>query len=1452
MKFNYLIRSRVSHLACILVFISSLFSPVFAQTQLGKPKITNYTYLDYEGDPDINFIAEDNDGLMYFTNYNGLLIFDGVNWKLIEFNYLDLGLFRSLMKGPDGLMYYASSKDIGFLDTNESGEMVYHSLKNKIPKEHRDFTDMWDIIFHDGKIFFFETTKLFIWEDGEMRIIPLENSYHITAKANGKIYTRFWDKGLTVFDGEEFKLVPGGERFANERVYVILPYDEKRLLLGVINQGFLIYDGNNFEPLVTDIDDKIKSNLTYPGRALENGNFVINTNGNGAFLIDHEGKLIHEYNVESGLEGSFIRNVFIDSRGLLWLTTSRGISNVDVKSPFKYLGSKLPVVSGFTRYNNTLFISTQDGIYYIDEDSQEIVKIPNSSSPVNGFIEIHGHLYAAPQFIGIVEVQKAGVKIIREIDNFDYRILNIIPSVKNPNRFYARNLKSFDSYLFNEKLDKLELESRLEIQDNWKDIVKLSNSDNIWIPLADGNEIIRMSLANITDKLDFKNIKMDTLDAPNPNYTIQKFFENEYIISENQGAYLYNDNDNKFIKTKIPYGDNFNMLYGLGNSQDKDNKIFYSLGDGISVANKIDNDSIVINSNTFQELNKMIFYSIFPENIQEDGTQLVWFAGIDGIVRYEGNLDRSETPDINVHIRSISTSNDSLIYSGAGNIPNDLNFEPKKNSFVFNYAAPIYKNQQSVTYSTQLEGLDNKWSEWTKQPNREYLNLKPGSYTFKVKAKNIYGDESEEATFSFSIATPWFRTWWAYLLYALGAILLVYAIVRQRTKLLRYRQDELEESVDERTKEVQKRMNELATVNHVSQALTEKLKLNELIQLVGDEMRKLFKSDITYLALVDGENDIINFPYQDGDTIAPQKFGRGLTSKIITTGEPLLINKDADIDAEYKKIGVAQSGKPAISYLGVPIPSEDKIIGVLSVQSTEQESRFNEEDKRLLNTIAINVGIAIHNAELYEQARLAKLKAEEANEAKSAFLSTVSHELRTPLTSVLGFAKIIRKRLEDKIFPAVNIEDQKIKRTMKQVNENLNVVISEGERLTTLINDVLDLAKIESGKMEWNMKPIFLQDSINRALASTQSLFDQKNLKLKKKIPSDLPLVNADEDKIIQVVINLVSNAVKFTDSGKVEIEAYQDKDQIIVEVKDTGIGIAEEDHYKVFEKFRQAGDTLTDKPKGTGLGLPICREIVEHHGGIIWMTSEPNVGSTFYFSLPVLSQTAEPKPVQLDRILTSLKKQIKHSAKNADSKKAPTILVVDDATPIRSLLRQELTETGYLVKEAADGKMALDMVRYSKPDLIILDVMMPEINGFDVAAVLKNDPATMDIPIIILSIVQDKERGLRIGVDRYLTKPINTEQLFHEVDVLLEQGVSKKKVLVVDEDASAVNTLSEVLSARGYKVMNSNGKNIFETAKESQPDIIMLNSVYNGDHDLIKDIKLQKGMENVMFFIYE
>jgi signal transduction histidine kinase/DNA-binding response OmpR family regulator len=656
--------------------------------------------------------------------------------------------------------------------------------------------------------------------------------------------------------------------------------------------------------------------------------------------------------------------------------------------------------------------------------------------------------------------------------------------------------------------------------------------------------------------------------------------------------------------------------------------------------------------------------------------------------------------------------------------------------------------------------------------------------------------------------------------------------------------------INQREHEVRERAAELVTINRITQALATQLEKDSLVQLVGDQVRDLFRAPIAYVSLLDRTTMTLHFPYSYGESAESRPFGQGLTSQIIRTGQPLLINEDMKRNRE--SMGIDQIGRDTASYLGVPIPSGGQVIGVISVQSTDQEGRFTEADQRLLSTIASAVGVAFHNAKLFEDASQARAAAEEADAAKSSFLSTVSHELRTPLTSVLGFAKIIRRRLEERLFPLISDDDRKVQQTKQQVIDNLGVVISEGERLTKLIDDVLDLAKIEAGKFTWNMASVSVADVIERAVAATTSLFEAKQLKMVRSVDSDLPAVYGDTDRLIQVVINLISNAIKFTDSGSITCSARLSGGEVLVSVADSGIGIALADQPKVFEKFKQVGDTLTDKPKGTGLGLPICKEIVEYHGGRVWVESEPGKGSTFSFTLPVIGQPAQLNLLPATRSvdIESLVRQLREKVATHQPRDK-SILVVDDDANIRSLLQQELTEAGYVVRLAENGRQALTLIREETPGLVILDVMMPEMNGFDVAAVLKNDPATMDIPIIILSIVEDKERGFRLGVDRYLTKPIDTPSLFHEVDALLGQGKSKKKVMVVDEDASTVRTLTDVLKNRGYQVVESNGSELVSRAVLSKPDIIILSSLLSSD-EAVRALRFEKGMENVLFLIYQ
>ena len=419
----------------------------------------------------------------------------------------------------------------------------------------------------------------------------------------------------------------------------------------------------------------------------------------------------------------------------------------------------------------------------------------------------------------------------------------------------------------------------------------------------------------------------------------------------------------------------------------------------------------------------------------------------------------------------------------------------------------------------------------------------------------------------------------------------------------------------------------------------------------------------------------------------------------------------------------------------------------------------------------------------------------EIDQMKTDFISTVSHELRTPLTSVLGFAKIIKKRFETVILPNFQeISDKKVAKAVGQVNENLDIIIAEGERLTTLINDVLDVAKMEAGKIDWKMQKLDIQEIIERAMLATSSLFAKKGLAQLSDIAPELPNVTGDRDRLIQVVINLISNAVKFTDAGFVTCRARRKRNEVIVSVIDTGMGIAEEDQPKVFEKFKQVGDTLTDKPKGTGLGLSICKQIVEHHGGRLWVESQRGKGSEFSFSLPILIESVnEVVSLNKARFFEQLQER-SALVKFDETPGKPMILVVDDETSIRKLLRQELEPEGYLIREAQDGKDGIQKTRKERPNLILLDVLLPEMNGFEVAVTLKTDPVSLNVPIIVLSVLEEKEMGYHFGIDGYLPKPIDSKRLLEDVKRLLTQPRPKKKVIVAGDDAAEIERLAHLL----------------------------------------------------------
>lgn len=432
-------------------------------------------------------------------------------------------------------------------------------------------------------------------------------------------------------------------------------------------------------------------------------------------------------------------------------------------------------------------------------------------------------------------------------------------------------------------------------------------------------------------------------------------------------------------------------------------------------------------------------------------------------------------------------------------------------------------------------------------------------------------------------------------------------------------------------------------------------------------------------------------------------------------------------------------------------------------------------------------------------------KLKELDLMKSEFLNTVSHELRTPLTSIKAFAEILLDNVGE------DVETQ---------TEFLEIINKESDRLTRLINNLLDLSRIEAGRMKWDKEQLDLHEVAETALMALRGSAEKKGLNVETDLEEDLPTIG-DKDKLIQVVTNLLGNAIKFTsEGGTITVRAMRkDLWTARIEVSDSGVGIAPEFHESIFEKFSQVDSSETRDIKGSGLGLPIARSIAEHHDGKLFVESEAGVGSTFIVELPLHleEQTAEDgnespaKPLPVD--LTP----------------GQTVLVVDDEPSIRRFLKHILEAEGFLVIESRSGEDAVSIAQRELPALVLLDLVLPDIDGFEVLSRLKEKDDTRDIPVIILSIIEDEERCFRLGASDYLPKPINRERLIDRVGSLIAIGRREDhegpyRILAVDDDDSVLKALSTILTNHGFEVeIARNGKDGLEKAKETKPDLVIL-----------------------------
>ena len=1224
----------------LFLLVIKSFAPAFAQNadqEIGHPLTRTYLPVEYNAHAQNFAVTQDHSGIMYFANFAGVLEYDGASWNTIQTDNVTRVLSLALDK--KGRVLVGANEEFGYLAYDTLGVHRFVSLSNKIKGK---IGSILQIVPTSKGALFISDQQIYIWNGSKITIqkndFLIENAF--AYKGNVLIFSR--KRGLLLLDGERATEVA---RAANvpallDLISVVQQPDGSALLL-TTSQGFFRFSGTQIENVVGNINAELIRNKATYAAGLQNGQVVISMITGGLRVISSSGNILYPVKSEGEVQDSQVSFIFNDRDNNVWLALNDGIVKINTPSPISKFDDDSGLkgeVTAIGRFQGKIFVGTLYGLFYIENNA--VVRAPGFFGSCLAFQQSGNSLLIATNK-GLAVWQNGTTSYLTN----DFT-LNVTVPASNPDVAY------------------LSLQDGVGVlkkgSSGWRfESIKTVNEQIVGVTEFPAGTLWLETLSNGVIKLDAATGSAkrfsEAQGVSSPLYNKFSIYEGKLFVSNKDGLFEYASGRGVFIKTEMLGTKNiwFDSVH-----QDENGNIWTTRGDkkALSLFRKKTGKS------TFEKV-EIPFLPIAEVPLQvvyTDQNQVTWVGGGQGLYRLDMKVKRQYSFKYAVLIRKISVGDSSILVKSTKDSAVTTTLTYKQNSIALEFALPSYHINQNVQYQYFLENYDKGWSEWSALTRKEYSGLPFGTYVFRVRAKDVYNNISQEAVFTFKILTPWFFQWYLLLFYVILIGVIIYYAVRWRLRRILKEKQGLENLIRERTEEVVIQKEELEQQSEELSATNDQLeRIDDFVKSINSEVNtaKLFQMGLDRLCQfqnVDSASGLVynkakqNYQFialagkvdissVENVELSYEQIAQRYIEKATEVFEDIFVKNDFKFENLNNSIDDLFAPKSLIS---IVIRVEGQVRSIITLENTDHSYAFDQRDFNMMRNLKEHLIGAYIKTSILENLEdtLANLKSTQEELIRQEKLASVGQltkgivdRILNPLNYINNFSQSSKSLLTeisevtDKYQESFSEDDQDdFGSGVQMLKKNLEKIYEHGASTTRIVKDMQKLLKGKSNDFLITELNPFLETKAKYALQEVLNEYKGSNVQLTFELYPISVKVSLLPYEFSEVIHNLISNACYAVIEKEKLVKNYipevlvktsRTKDGIIIRFRDNGKGIPQKEIEQIFSPF------FTTKPtsKGTGLGLYMSKDIVEYHRGKMSINSKDGEFTEIEIFFPVV-----------------------------------------------------------------------------------------------------------------------------------------------------------------------------------------------------------------------------------------